>query len=51
MMNAPFQGFDSFEARTENGRRPEAQAAGARLLEPVRRKWMPVARPDGLAKC
>ena len=29
MMNAPFQGFDSFEARTENGRRPEAQAAGA----------------------
>lgn len=29
--------FDSLEAMIENGRRPEAQAAGARLLEDERR--------------
>ena len=39
MMNAPFQGFASFEARTEDGRRPEAQAAGALLLDPYRIRW------------
>jgi uncharacterized protein (TIGR02118 family) len=29
--------FDSFEAMAENGRRPEAQAAGAMLLEDEKR--------------
>ena len=37
MMNASFQGFDSLEALAENGRRPEAQAAGALLLEDERK--------------